>query len=645
MALKKITLQPGINKDKTNYADEGGWWASDKIRFRQGFPEKIGGWVVETFTSYVGKARSLFSYSTVSGAQNIGIGTNIKQYVAAGTSVYDITPIRASFTTTDTDNCIETTDTSTTVTVNLVGHGADTGAYATISGVTGTVGGIPDAEINTEHEITVIDNDTFTITVSTAATSTVAAGGGTSIDIDFQLNPGNATIVYGYGWGTSTWSRSTWGSGSTTPISLEPQLIFQDRFNDDLIYNIKDSDIYYWVYNTGYSNRAVKLSSLAGAVAVPQQVGKIMFAPSGHLLALACTNYDAGAGSPDYLGSYDPLLIRWANVDADIGPEPEVWQPTATNTAGFLRVKSGSKIISAINTRQETLIFTDTSVSSLQFLGTAEVFGLNELSNNVNIVGPNTVTTANNLVFWMGDDKFYVYDGRVNTLPCTLTRYVFQDMNMTASSIFFASTITEFNEVIWFYASAASNEINRYVIYNYIDNIWYYGQLERHAWIDVGVNENPLATYNGWLYSHENGNDDGQPNGAAPVAIDAYIESADLAIEDGEKFVLTKRVIPDVSFTASDTTNTVTGTTLTPEVQMTVGVRNFPGASNSTTDVAGNTLTRDVITTATIDQYTNQVFVRARGRQMNFKIASDGVGVQWQLGAVRIDFKPDGRRG
>jgi hypothetical protein len=643
MPLIKLGFKPGVNRDRTNYSQEGGWWASDKIRFRQGFPEKIGGWEVETFDQYTGQARSLFSYVTLDGSILITIGTHVKMYVNAGTTLYDITPIRATFTSTDTDNCFATTDTSTTVTATITGHGAITGDYVTFSGAT-TVGGVPAGELNAEHEITVVDSNTFTFTVATAATSTVAAGGGTGITAAFQINVGYATATAGYGWGTSTWSRGTWGSGSTIPFYFIPRLQFQDKFNNDLVFNIRDEDIYYWIYNTGFSNRAVKLSSLSGAVAVPKEVGKIMFAPSGHLLALACTNYDAAAASPDYEGSYDPLLVRWSNVDATVGPEPEKWQPTATNTAGFLRLKSGSRIITAKSTRQETLIWTDFSLSSLQFLGTQEVFGLQELSSNINIMSPNVVAEANNIIYWMGTDKFYAYSGRVDTLPCTLKQYIFDDINREQSDLFFAGTNNEYNEIVWFYVSEGSQDIDRYVIYNHQEQIWYYGMLDRTAWVDAGVTDYPIAVDDGWVYAHEKGNDDGQPLGAAPKAISSYIESADMDIGDGDKFILINRVIPDVNFTDSDTTNSVTGAALTPEVDITVGVRKFPGALPATSDVRGTSNTKPIVTSATIDQYTNQVFLRARGRQMNFKIESDGIGVQWQLGFPRVDGREDGKR-
>ena len=713
MALKKLLFNPGINRDITNYANEGGWYACDKIRFRKGFPEKIGGWTVINFTPYLGDARSLYSYGTTDGSEVTGIGTDQKYYVLAGTTLYDVTPIRATFTTPDTDNCFDTTTGSTTVVVNINSHGASDGDYVTFSGAT-AVGGIAAGDLNKEFQCQNVLGNSFEITVANAATST-ATGGGTAIDASFQVSIGYSNLTAGYGWGAGTWSRGSWGSGATTPILFPERLIFQDQFNNDLIWNVQDGTIYYWEYDSAFSNVSVALNTLSGSRAVPTQVGKAMFASSGHLLALACTEYyrDTTAGitissitnvgttatittasphglealdwvefsgqtpvqyrgeyqvvtvpssttftvsllenpggsasvvgtyvSIDYTtgAAYDPLLIRWANVDAAIGPQPEEWKPTITNTAGFIRVKGGSKIVTGFNTRQETLIFTNTALNSLQFLGTSEVFGVQQISDNINIAGPNVVSEANNVVMWMGHDKFYFYDGRVNTLPTTLKQYIFDDINLVQGDIFFSGTNREFNEIIWFYCSAASNTIDRYVIYNYQEQVWYYGNLSRTSWFDSQIIKFPLATYNGYVYKHEDGVDDGQPLGATSQPINAYIQSADMAIEDGDKFVLTKRVIPDVNFTTS-----TSGTT--PEVEMTVGVRNFPGAASSTTDVAGNTLSRDVITTATIDQYTNQVFVRARGRQMNFKIASDKVGTQWELGAVRVDFKPDGRRG
>jgi len=645
MPLSKLIFKPGVNRDQTNYASEGGWYETQWVRFRSGFPEKMGGWEPKNLTAYNGAARSLFSWSTTDSNILLGIGTDTKMYVGVGTNIYDITPIRVTFTSPATNNCISTTNGSRVITVALAGYGGITGDFVTFSGVTGPIAGIPASEFNAEQQITYVDSNTFTFTVTTAATSTTSGQGGTAITAAFQINVGYTTSTAGYGWGTSTWSRGTWGSGSTSAVYSPARLIFQDKFNNDLIFNIQGSFIYYWAYTTGFNTRAVLLSSIPSAIAVPQQVGKVLFAPSGHLLAFSCTNYDPTASGPNYLGSYDPLLIRWANVDADIGPEPENWQPTLTNTAGYLRLSVGSRIVAAIRSKQEILVWTDVSLSSLQFLGTSEVFGLQEVSSATTIFGSNTVIAANNVVYWMGNDKFYTYSGRVDTLPCTLRQYVFTNINREQQALFFAGQNAEFNEVIWFYCTANSNDIDRYVVYNYAENIWYFGDLERTAWIDTGVIDYPVAAKDGYVYLHEYGNNDGQPNNAPPLPIPAYIQSADIDIEDGDKYMLIRRVIPDVNFTNSETANPVTGATIVPEVTMTVGVRNFPGAASSTTNAEGQTTAADVVTsTATINQYTDQVFIRARGRQMNFKISSNDVGTQWQLGMPRVDARPDGLR-
>ena len=647
MPLSKLIFKPGVNRDQTDYSSEGGWYSMDKVRFRSGFPEKYGGWTVKTFTPYVGSARSIFVWTTTDASRLVAVGTNQKIYVNAATSLYDITPLRITYTTSSSpssDNCFQTTNGSNLVEILNITAGIEDGEWVTFSGVTTAVGGIPAAEFNNEFQIDIISGTPY-ITLPTTATSTATSTGNTAITAEFQINIGNSITTLGYGWGAGAWSRGSWGSGSTIPIFFYPRLEFFDNFNNDLVFNIYGADLYYWAYDPSFTTRAILLSDVGGAVAVPQQVTYSLFASSGHYVALGCTNYDANAAAPDYLGTYDPLLIRWANVDADIGPEPENWQPTLTNTAGFLRLQSGSRIVAAINSRQEMLIFTDTALTSMQFLGTQEVFGLQQLSHNISIVGPNAVVGINNVVYWMGRDKFFTYSGRVDALPCTLRQYIFEDINYGQSQLFFAGTNNQYNEIIWFYCSATSNEIDRYVIYNYNENIWYYGQLERTAWVDAGDLTKPTAFNGGWIYDHETGTDDGQPLGAPPLPMTAFIQSADVDIDDGDKYMLIRRVIPDVNFTGSETLNPVTGATIVPEAIITIGARNFPGAASTTTNASGVTMARDVITsTATINQYTNQVFIRARGRQMNFRISSDTVGAQWQLGMPRVDARPDGRR-
>jgi hypothetical protein len=727
MPLSKLKFKPGINRDRTDLASMGGWYDGNLVRFRDGYPEKFGGWQAATITPYVGEATKLYVYALTTGAEIAGLATTKKIYIRVGTSLFDITPIRATFITPATNNCFTTNTTVGTtgqVLVTIVGHGAETGDFVTFTGAT-AVGGITATQINLEFEVTVLSDNTFTIQTAGTATS-VATGGGTSIVAAFQINIGADASVAGYGWGAGTWSRGVWGGASTTPAIVNVRLVFMDNFNNDLIFNLNnEGSIFYWTYNSTFSNRAVLLSSLPGAIAVPQKTEKTLFAPSGHLLALGASAYSetATAGATisgitstgttatvttatahgravnDYVflfgqittaysgtyqiitvpsattftytllasttspaatagsyqaidytaGDYDPMLIRFADVNADIGPKPEVWRPELANSAGFLFVKEGSRIITGANVRQETLIWTDTSLSTLQFLGTAEVFGLQLLSSDTNIMGANAYADVNNNVYWMGTDNFFVYDGRVNVLKCPLTRYVFEDINRAQSQLIYGGTNKEFNEVIWFYCSGGvtpSTSIDRYVVYNYRDDIWYYGQLNRTTWFDAGISRFPLATSGGYIYSHENGPNNGQPLGAAPLAISSYIESAFMDIADGEFYMLTKRVIPDVDFTASELFNPVTGVPLTPAVDMAIAVTKFPGAATSTTDAAGATLTRGVVTaTGTIDQYTDQVFIRARGRQMNFKISSNTVGTQWQLGDSRVDAKPDGMRG
>ena len=728
MPLSKLKFRAGINRDRTDLAQTGGWYDGNMVRFRDGYPEKIGGWQAETITPYVGEATKLFVYSVDTGAEIAGLATTKKIYIRAGTLLFDITPIRVTYTTSttpSTDNCFTTNTTAGTegqVLVTLASHGAETGDFVTFSGAV-AVGGVTAVQLNKEFEVTVLGGNTFTIQTAGTATG-VATGGGTSITAAFQINIGADTSVAGYGWSAGTWSRGVWGGSSVTPAIVNVRLVFMDNFNNDLIFNLNDEGaIYYWTYENTFSNRAVLLSSLTGAIAVPAGTEKTLFAPSGHLLALGASAYSetstagitiaglvsvgttatattatahglatndwvylygqtptaysgtyqitvastttftytlpASAGTVtavgayqaiDYTGgTYDPMLIRFADVNADIGPKPEVWRPELANSAGFLFVKEGSRIITGANVRQETLIWTDTSLSTLQFLGTAEVFGLQLLSSDTNIMGANAYASVNNNVYWMGTDNFFIYDGRVNVLKCPLLRYIFEDINRQQAQLVYGGTNKEFNEVIWFYCSGGATPsltIDRYVVYNYRDDIWYYGQLNRTTWIDAGSNTFPLATSGGYIYSHENGPNDGQPLGAAPLAISSYIESAFMDIDEGQFYMLTKRVIPDVDFTASQTVNPVTGATLVPAVDMSIAVTKFPGAETQTTDVAGATLTRGVTTaTGTIDQYTNQVFIRARGRQMNFKISSNTVGTQWQLGDSRVDAKPAGMRG
>ena len=614
MPLSKLQFKPGLNRDQTNYAGEGGFYECDKVRFRSGFPQKIGGWLRYGTFTLAGICRQMFNYITTNLDNIMAYGTTEKLYLEVGENLVDITPLRATFTSPATNNCFATTNGLTTVTVNITAHGAAVEDWVTFSGVVGPVNGIPTSELNAEFQVvTVTGANSFTITVATAATST-GSGGGTNITAAFQINAGVSVVFYGYGWGAGVWGRSGWGSGSIVPFVARQADWFMDNLDNDLVANVREGPIYYWTYNAVFNTRAVLLSSLPGATDVPTQAQQILVSQNDkHLLCFGSTPYGGG--------SFDPLLIRWANQD-----EPTNWTPAPTNTAGFLRVSRGSRIIRALPTRQEILVWTDSHLFSMQFTGTTDVFSLQEFADNVSIMSPRACISANNTTYWMGQDKFYAYSGRVETLPCTLRNYVFNDFNYDEAVQVVCGTNEQWHEVWWFYPSASSNTNNRYVIYNYMERVWYYGSLARTAWLDSPLRQYPQAVGGNLVYNHEQGlNDDTLP-------MTSFITTNDFDLQDGDQLILIKRIIPDVDFNGSTAT--------TPKVLMTMKPRNFPGSNYS------NTNEPDVerSTTVPIEQYTEQIFIRARARQMGFKITSEDLNVQWQLGAPRLDGRPDGKR-
>jgi hypothetical protein len=616
MALSRLQFKPGLNRDQTNYAGEGGYYECDKVRFRSGFPQKIGGWLRYATFTLIGTCRQMYNYIS-SFSDNIQVlGTNAKLYLDVGENLINITPLRASnptYTTTATDNCFTTVNGSTTVTVTITGCTAVVGNYVQISGAVAT-NGIPASELNTNHEIlTAPDGNTFTIAVITPATSS-GTGGGTAIVVSFEISVGPVTTTYGYGWGAGSWGALGWGSNAITPITIFQQDWFIDNFDNDIVANVRDGAIYYWTYTGAFNTRAVLLSSLAGATDVPTEATQVLVSQNDkHLLCFGSTPFGGGA--------FDPLLIRWANQD-----EPTNWTPAPTNSAGFIRVSRGSRIVRALPTRQEILVWTDSHLYTLQFTGTTDVFSLQEYADNISIMSPRACISANNVTYWMGQDKFYAYSGRVETLPCTIRNYVFQDFNYDQIEQVVCGTNEQWHEVWWFYPSSTAQTNDRYVIYNYLERIWYYGNLARTAWLDSPSRRYPQAVGGSFVYNHEEGlNDDTLP-------MTSFITTNDFDIGDGENLILIKRIIPDIDFNGS--------TAATPKVVMTMKPRNFPG-SNYT-----NTNEPDVerSTTVPIEQYTEQIFIRARARQMGFKIISEDLGVQWQLGAPRLDGRPDGKR-
>lgn len=618
MPLQRLQFKPGVNRDQTNYAGEGGFYECDKIRFRSGFPQKIGGWLRYSTFTLIGTCRQMYNYISTNQDNIMGLGTDAKLYIEVGGNLIDVTPIRATFVSPDTDNCFDTTNGSNIVTVNIASHGASEGDYVTFSGVVGPIGGIPQVEFNAEFEVkTVVDTGTFTIETTTSASSTTTNGGGTTITAEFQINVGNAVGIEGYGWGAGTWGSNGWGEGALTPVYTAQTDWWLDNFDNDMIANIRNGEIYIWEYNGSFNTRAVLLSSLSGASSVPVQAMQTLVSQNNkHLLAFGCVPY--GSSDPN---DFDPLLIRWANQD-----DPINWTPSPTNSAGFLRVSRGSRIIRALPTRQEILTFTDSNLYSLQFLGTADVFGLQELADNISIMSPRSCISANNITYWMGLDKFYFYAGQVETLPCTLRNHVFQNFNYDQAEQVVCGTNEGWHEVWWFYPTANSSVNNAYVIYNYYEKIWYYGSIERTAWLDSPLRQYPQAVGGHYVYNHEQGVD------ADTSPMTSFITTNDFDIGDGDNLLLIKRIIPDVDFSGS--------TSESPKVMMTMRPRNFPGSNYKSTNEP------DVTRTATVpvEQYTDQVFIRARARQMGFKIVSDELGVQWQLGSPRLDGRPDGKR-
>ena len=699
MPLQKILFKPGVNKENTRYTTEGGWYEADKIRFRQGNPEVIGGWQRISANTYNGVCRSLWNWVTLGFLNLIGVGTNTKFYIQNGGVYYDITPIRTTVTL-GADPF--TGNGTTTVTVTAAAHGATTGTFVTFSGVTGAY----EATLEAEFQITVVNANSYTITTA----SVVAAGatGGSGVSAAYQINAGPASAVPLTGWGAGAWGAGTWGVGGTSSTNL--QLWNQINYGEDLVFGVRGGGLYYWDATAGITTRGVLLSSLGGNVsftsASPTVVTSTILYTEGAVLQFAATtalptgisaatNYyvfevngltfklldNAGAavnttstgtgvyvsnivdcpvvqnnltvsdisrfiivfGTNDYPRpensyntSIDPMLIRWSAQD-----DPYNWTPDPTNQAGFTRLSHGSEIVTTVQTRQEVVVFTDSSVYSLQYLGPPYVWAAQLLGDNISIISPNAAVIASGIVYWMGVDKFYMYDGRVQTLNCDLRRHVFQDLNLEQTAQVLSGTNEGFNEVWWFYPSSGSNLIDKYVIFNYTEKIWYYGTMARSAWLDSGLRDFPLAAVydstanTGNLVNHEQGLDNNET--ATTTAINAYISSSEFDIGDGHNFGFVWRVLPDLTF--EDSVNSPTGAV--PSVDMTLyGLANSGSGVTSTASQPVAKSSTYVIT----EQFTGMIFTRMRGRQMIFKISSNQIGTAWQLGAPRIDIRPDGRR-
>ena len=701
MPLQKILFKPGVNKENTRYTTEGGWYECDKVRFRQGNPESIGGWQRISDNTFLGVCRSLWNWVTLAGQNLLGLGTNLKFYIERGGNYYDITPIRASSTINNNPFALTA---STTVTVTDTSHGCVTGDFVTFSGATdiGAVGtNVTAAVLNQQFQVTVLSSNTYTITLPVVPNATALAGspgGGASVVAAYQVNVGPEIEVPLTGWGASTWGSGAWGVGIANGSTL--RLWNQMNYGEDLVFGPRGGGLYYWDATNGVTTRGVLLNSLGGTatitIASPAVVTSTVLYTEGAAINFSTTgalptgitagttyyvfNSDgltfqlldaAGAivntsgsqsgthtitpvdiplvqnsltvsdtlrfiivfGTNDYGSStLDPMLIRWSNQD-----DPYNWTPDATNQAGSVRLSHGSQIVATVQTRQEIVVFTDTAVYSLQYLGPPYVWQPQILGDNVSIVSPNAAVLASGVVYWMGVDKFYAYDGRVQTLNCDLRRHVFQNINKEQYQQVVCGTNEGFNEVWWFYCAQGNTQISQYVVYNYVEKVWYYGTLARTAWLDSGLRDYPeAATYSHNIVDHERGLNDGEnPLGVQPI--NAYISSSEFDIGDGHEFGFVWRILPDLTFENS----AVSPFGQMPQVAMTLyGLYN----SGSGAIDAAQQLVSKGSTYIITEEFTGQIYTRVRGRQLIFKIESQQLNTAWQLGAPRIDIRQDGRR-
>lgn len=617
MPLQKLALKPGVNRENTRYTSEGGWYESDKIRFRQGTPEKIGGWQRISAATFLGVCRSLWNWVTLGSQNLIGVGTNLKFYIENGGAYSDITPLRATVTLT---NPFTTTSGSPTVSVVDANGGYISGDFVTFSGAS-AVGGLT---LNGEYQLTIDTTaiNTYFITASSNASSS-ATGGGT-VTAAYQINTGAASVTPLTGWGAGPWSAGAWGVG--VPSDVQIRLWSQANFGEDLIFAPRGGDIYFWDATAGLTSRGVTLASIAPVGAnVPSVQDLILVSDISRFVFCFGCNDLASA-------TKNPMLIRWSDQE-----NATQWTPAATNQAGSLQLSRGAEIIAAKQARQEVLVWSDSALYALQYVGAPVVWGAQLVGENISIASQNAVAYANGVAFWMGIDKFYMYDGRTQPLPCNLRKFIFNDFNTAQYRQVFAGTVESYHEVWWFYCSAESDTADRYVVYNYLDNIWYYGTMDRTAWLDSGLRDYPLAaTYSNNLVNQEEGVDDNELGASTPIH--AYASTAEFDLDDGHQFNFIWRVLPDITFDGSTIESPSAVMTLLP-------MQNSGSGYNSPASVGGSnngTITRSAV--LPIEKFTEQLNTRVRGRQMTMKIESTEAGVTWQLGSPRLDMRPDGRR-
>lgn len=616
MALNKFIFKPGIFREGTDYDNEGGWFNANLVRFKAGRPQKIGGWRKDTLNTFLGTCRALHAWILLAGTKLLGLGTNLKYYIEEGDSFNDITPIRS--TTSAGDVTFSATDGDATLTVSDTAHGAVQNDFVTFSGAVTLGGNITALVLNKEYQITtIIDSNTYTVEASVTANSSDTGNGGSSVVGEYQINTGLDEYVSSTGWGVGAWGAGTWGSSTSISASNQLRLWTHDNFGEDLIINPRGGGIYYWDATNGVGTRAVELSSISGANQVPT-VGlqTIISETDRHVVVLGADPLSGGVRT----GSVDPMLIAFSDQE-----NATEFEPLNTNTAGSLRISEGSQIVGAVKARQEILIWTDIALYSMQFTGPPYTFGVNLINDSTGLISPKGAVTTPAGVYWMGYDSFYVYNGAVQKVPCSVLSYVFDNLNANQAFKVFAFSNSEFNEVGWYYPSGSNLNIDKYVVYNYAEQVWTIGELSRTAWIDKGIVDYPRATEGQYLYEHEFGyDDDGSP------MTNVFIESSDFDIGDGESFGFVRRIIPDIKFLSNSDTG---------QVNAVLKTRNYPGDTLATAS------------TSVIESNTSKADVRARARQIVFRLESDddahntgNSDVGWRLGATRLDIQTDGRR-
>ena len=712
MPLTKLQFRPGINQEVTSYSNEGGWRDCDKIRFRFGYPEKLGGWEKFSSSTYLGSARALHNWIALDGSNYLGVGTHLKYYIEEGGAFNDITPLRE--TTSAGDVTFAATNGSTTITVTDTGHGAVENDFVTFSDAASLGGNITAAILNIEYQIvSIINANSYTITASVAANSSDSGNGGSSTVGAYQINVGLDSTVGGTGWGAGLYGgvaagalettineggtfsdsdttltvtsgtgiatndlilidneilkvtnvstndltvtraqsgteASTHANGATVTLiegnansdndyfgwgdaasgglttTTQIRLWSHDNFGEDLLINARDSNIFYWDRTNNLSTRAIELSTRTGTkTSVPQKAKQVLVSDQDrHVIVFGADGLGGSSSATQGDGVQDPLLIRFSSQE-----NPIDFFPTATNTAGDLRLGAGSTFVQAVETKREILVWTDTALFSMRFIGPPFTFGLSQLASNITIMGPNSAVATEDVVYWMGIDNFYIYAGRTQQLPCTVRQKVFGDFNLSQSDKVTSGINSEFSEIFWFYPSANATENDKYVIYNYGEKVWYFGNLARTAWLDRGTRANPLAAGNQYIFNHEIGFDD---DGSAMTS---FIESAAIDIGDGDKFTYIRRVIPDLTFLGSTNLSS-------PQAVFTVKSRRFPGASFDNTD-SGTTIGS---ISSDVETFTEQLHIRSRGRSFALRVESTALGTKWKLGSPRVDLRADGRQ-